>query len=287
MTDCCELLIAEHRRAEGLLQRMEQLLRPDRPDRALPESELSELQSLYATLAADLRRHYAIEEKALFPVLSQYRTMMLMEAEHDDLLDLQHSFAQRLDLLLSGQVLLPDEEMSLVQRFDGFKTRLLAHIVEEERGIFPLANQRLEPEEKMKFLRLTNELIEAGDATHYDLMRPQPSFTLKRANLTSDAKRPMAYETLFEREHSTVQTLRLQAGQKQSLHWAGQTQVLVVFQGELRFEYLQTEGVKVLSLGMGDALTVDSRLLFSLSAITDALLVVFKVWPHPHYAKSH
>lgn len=285
MTDCCELLIAEHRRVEDLLQRLEQLLRPGLAEPNLPESRLLEANALYAAMAEDLQRHYAIEEKALFPVLSQYRTMILMEAEHDDLLGLQQAFAYQL-ALVSGETCQPEELLSLLQRFDAFKTRLLAHIVEEERGIFPLANERLEPEEKMKVLRLTNALVDAEDPSAYDLCRPEPGFTLKRANLSGQAQRPMEYETLFEREHHIIQTLRLQAGQKQAMHWAGQAQVMVVLLGELRFECLQAEGLQTVSLGMGDTLTLDSRLLFSLSASTDAVLMMFKVWPHPHYAKS-
>jgi|GEM_PF-5321914 len=286
MTDCCELLIAEHRRVEDLLERLEQLLRPRLADADLSTSVLSEAQTLYRVLAADLHRHYAIEEKALFPVLSQYRTMMLMEAEHDDLLGLQHAFARQLERLILDETDQSDDRLNLFQQFEVFKTRLLAHVLEEERGIFPLANERLEPEEKMKVLRLTNALVEVDDPSAYDLFRPEPGFILKRANLSSHAQRPMEYETLFEREHHAIQTLRLQAGQKQAMHWSGQTQVMVVLLGELRFECLEAEGVKTLALSMGDTLTIDSRLLFSLSAVTDALLMVFKVWPRPHYAKS-
>jgi hemerythrin-like domain-containing protein len=290
MTDCCELLIAEHRRTETLLGDLETRLRElgglNQED-AHNGSGWAETQTLYDTLAQDLHRHYALEEKALFPVLSQYRTMMLMEVEHEDLLVLQQAFAEQLAQLSTGQTERSADALDLLlQRFEAFRTRLLAHIVEEERGIFPLANERLEPEEKLKVLRLTNELVDAKNLSAYDLIRPEPGFILKKVNLSAPATRPMDYQTLFEREHNTIQTLRLQAGQQQAFHWAGQTQVLVVLQGELRFEAQCADGKKTQMLGVGDTLTIDSRLLFSLSSVTEALLMLFKVWPHPHYTKS-
>jgi len=289
MIDCCELLIAEHRRTEDLLARLEDLLRGlAMAGRAPGIADWVTVHAAYDTLAQDLHRHYALEEKALFPVLSQYRTMMLMEVEHEDLLALQNAFAEQLERTEQSepQAELPDALGLLLGKFEAFKTRLLAHIVEEERGIFPLANEMLEPEEKLKVMRLTNDLVESKSRMAYDLLRPTPTFSVKKANLSESTPRPMDYQTLFERDHSIVQTLRLHAGQQQAFHWAGQTQIMLVLQGELRFEAQCAEGKKTHLLGVGDTLTLDSRLMFSLAAITEALLIVFKVWPHPHYTKS-
>jgi hemerythrin-like domain-containing protein/quercetin dioxygenase-like cupin family protein len=282
MTDCCELLIAEHRRAEALLARLDTGLRQmvERGDPAWPA--LPEMQALYQTLASDLQRHYAIEEQALFPVLSQYRSMMLMEVEHEDLLVLQDAFAQHLSGLKPGEPNERAEPLLLLKKFQAYQDRLLAHIVEEERGIFPFANQTLEPEEKLKVLRLTHALVEATDPKVYDLVRLKAGFVLKKAKASASAPKPMAYDTLFEREHNVVQTLRLQAGQKQALHWAGQTQFILVLSGELRFE---TQGT-MHEVGPGDTLEIDSRLFFALSALTEVLMLVVKVWPHPHYTKG-
>jgi hemerythrin-like domain-containing protein/quercetin dioxygenase-like cupin family protein len=282
MNDCCELLIAEHRRAEELMGRLDVLLRqmvasgdPTRP-------QLPEIQTTYAALSEDLHRHYALEEKALFPILSQYRSMMLLQVEHEDLLTLQNEFAQHLARVTQGEPEYLADSPLLLKRFQAFKDRLFAHILEEERGIFPLANDRLESEEKFKVLRLTNALIEANDPRAYDLDRKTPSFTLEKAKPPTSSYKPMEYQTLFEQEHNIVQTVRLQAGQKQALHWAGQTQFMLVLSGELNFE-ANGNGH---ALGAGDTLTIDSRLRFALSAVTEALLIVFKVWPHPHYTKG-
>lgn len=282
MTDCCELLIAEHRRAEEVMERLGALLHqmvatgdPTRP--ALPD-----IKAIYQTLAEDLQRHYALEEKALFPVLSQYRSMMLMEVEHEDLLVLQDAFAEHLMRVTQGEPEYLTDSRQLLAKFQAYKDRLFAHILEEERGIFPLASDRLEPEEKLKVLRLINDLVEMNDPKIYALTHPKPGFTMKKVKPSGAFRKPMEYETLFEREHNVVQTLRLQAGQQQALHWAGQTQFILVLSGELMFK---TDG-KTHILSPGDTLELDSRLLFALSALTEALMVVVKVWPHPHYTKG-
>ena len=283
--NCCELLIAEHRRTEELMEHLDGLLRqmvvsgdPTRPT-------LPEIKTIYQTIADDLHRHYALEEKALFQLLSQYRTMMLMEVEHDDLLTLQNTFAQHLAQVTQGQPEYSAKSDVLLSRFQAFRDRLFAHILEEERGIFPLAEQVLEPEEKLKVLRLINTLVEAENPKVYDILRRVPGFSVQKAQLPEPGQklsRPMDYQTLFSQDHSLVQTLRLQAGQQQSPHWAGQTQFFIVLEGEVRFE---TNG-SVHFLGTGDTLLAESRLLFALSAITDSLLLMVKVWPHPHYTKG-
>src|SRR5690606_20639613 len=112
--------------------------------------------------------------------------------------------------------------------------------------------------------------------------RSQPGFILQKAQLFQPFSKPMQYQTLYNREHTQVQSLFLKAGQKQAIHWAGQHQCLLLLTGEVAFE----SGDAILSLVPGDVLTLDARLPFSLFAIADARLIVLKVWPHPHYTKG-
>lgn len=285
MPECCELLIAEHRRTEELVDRLEAMLKKAvSPQVAFGEAGEGNVPSwlsirkLYGLLAQDLQRHFALEEQALFSVLNQYRTMMLMEVEHDDLLALQADFAAHLSGVTEH---VPNNEAVLTS-FAAFRERLYAHMVEEERGIFPLAEAKLEPEEKLKVLRLYNELLERWQSDTLSLNRPAPGFQVSGSELFAPVDRPMAYQTLYEREHTSIQHIRLQAGQKQSPHWAGQHQCIIVLSGQVVFE-TATESHTLVS---GDRVNADSRLVFSLAAIKDTQLLVFKVWPHPHYAKT-
>ncbi|MCE3234176.1 MAG: Hemerythrin cation binding domain [Vampirovibrio sp.] len=282
MIDCCELLIAEHRRTEELAQRLETLLNRATSPQADNEATWLAVRKAYQALAQDLHRHFVLEEQALFSVLHPYRTMILMEVEHDDLLTLQGDFASQLARLSDGEEVSNDEADALLKAFDAFKERLFNHIREEERGIFPLANEKLEEEEKMKVVRLYTELLEASESGPLSMVRPAPGFQIQSTELFASSDKPMTYHTLYDREHTSLQHIRIQAGQKQSPHWAGQHQHVIVLSCQVVFETPQESHTLV----SGDAITIDSRLVFAFTAVKDTQLLLFKTWPHPHYSKT-
>lgn len=269
MTDWHKTLLAEHRETERLLALLHE---------HITTSAWEEADALYEHLAEDLLRHFALEEQSLFPVLSQYRTMLLMEAEHDDLLVLQQRFATELDASVSTC----SATVELLPRFYAFMERLAGHIKEEEMGIFPLAEKVLDLEDKLKVERLFAEHTSLFRNTPATLLRPVPSFRLREGKISETSDKPIAIQTLFEREHSSIQHIRLKAGQALNRHWAAQHQCLVMLSGRIIFQ-TDEESFPIES---GQVLELDSRLYFSLQAETDAHLLAFKVWPHPHYTKS-
>jgi hemerythrin-like domain-containing protein/quercetin dioxygenase-like cupin family protein len=279
MLTCCDILLAEHRETERLLEHLNGVLTelPEIPLHALPE-RLAEASQFYHRLATDLLRHFVLEEKALFAVLSAYRTMMLMEVEHDDLLTLQNAFVAA--LTRSVQRGKPEPELS--PAFLAFQERLKAHIREEEAGVFPLAESTLEPEEKQKVLRLFAE-IQAGFITDEPLReRPKPEFQIFGLASSVGFERPLAYHTLLEREHTSVQQVKIRAGHRQSPHWAGPHQLVLVLSGEV---LLWVEEIAH-PVAPGMLLMLDSRLVFAFEAKQDTELLLFRIWPHPHYTKA-
>ncbi len=278
MITCCELLIAEHRRTEKLLAAVEAQLLALCERGGCEEGQWLRLCETYEALAHDLYRHFVLEERALFSLLSPYRTMMLMEVEHDDLLALQNHFETLLKESLSSR----QADMNVLKAFQDFQTRLKGHILEEERGVFPMAEQLLLPDEQVKAQRLYQEVSAAFDAGEVTLKRVEPTFQVQETGLSASMDRPLGYETLYSREHAEVQHVRIQAGARQNLHWVGPHQFVVVFSGAVE---LETQKGKFI-LKSGDTVTLDSRLYFAFHAITDAHLLVFKVWPHPHYTKN-
>lgn len=278
MSSCVELLIAEHRDTERLLTTIESnLLRLGEAQTG--SSALWEAVSAdYQTLADDLYRHFMLEERALFSLLSQYRSMMLMEVEHDDLLNLQQAF----ETSLKASVISTVPEPKLLPAFEAFKIRLQGHMLEEERGIFPLAEMWLEPEERLRALRVYQELRASFEGQPVSLRRGIPGFQIRETNLYQPAEKLLSYETLYEREHASVRHIRIKAGARQALHWAGQHQCMILVSGSVE---LETE-TGTTSIHEGQSITIDSRLYFALKANTDAHVLVFAVWPHPHYTKT-
>ncbi len=267
--DCIAQLLAQHRETESHLLRLAELTEAGQWAGAL---------ACFQSLKRELLRHYVLEEQALFALLSQYRTMMLMEVEHEDLLTLQHLFEETLQQSVAQNSPHPDLTDSLAR----FEKRLSEHIVEEERGIFPLADSWLTPEEHLRgdhvFQAVQNSFTQAEPT----LPRPQPGFEIAATDLFTPLERPVAYQSIFEREHASIQHLWLKAGQKLARHWAGQHQCMIVTSGQILFE--TDAGTETLNAGM--RATLDSRLYFSLQANADSHLLIFKVWPHPHYSKA-
>jgi hemerythrin-like domain-containing protein len=272
---CCSLLIAEHRQTELLVA---QLRVPLADWNAQPSALAGErVTALYQRLCQDLIRHFALEEQALFAPLSAYRTMILMEVEHDDLLILQATFTTALQESLAQNA--PTE--TLLPAWAAFEERLLAHIQEEEQGIFPMAERVLDTEGKQRVLRLMNERQAALLLTEPVLQRPAPGFQVKTLP-DADFSRPMQYQTLYDREHTQLQRLTLRAGQKQSVHWAGQHQLLCLLRGAVQLWVGET----ATPLSVGQIATLDSRLAFALESVSDSEILLFRVWPHPHYTKA-
>ncbi|HEY9745125.1 MAG TPA: hemerythrin domain-containing protein [Oculatellaceae cyanobacterium] len=267
MTDCCRLLINQHEETRRLLAGLK--------DRMAANGE--DVPALYNALALDLKQHFVLEEQGLFETASQYRSMMLMEVEHDDLLVLLDAFGQALrdcwGRSLSEQAW---------QGFHKLQERLLAHMKEEEDGIFPLIDRWLEPEEQQKVLRRFYELQADMQMHAPALLRPVPTYEVLDTAIFKTIQRPIAYESLYEQEHASVQHLMLRAGHSLARHWAGQHQCLLVLSGRM----LLTTDDASHELGPSQVARLDSRLWFSLHAMEDSHALLFKIWPHPHFAKA-
>ena len=276
MPTCCELLTAEHRLTEELLASLEARLMDAVAATTFSLQAWQSVEALYQTLADDLYRHFATEEQALFSLLSQYRSMMLMEVEYYDLLALQTRCCEAVRQSIAAE----QPQASALPAFRAWKERLLGHILEEERGVFPLAASMLDADEQQKSLQVYQRL-KAEDALI--LIRPVPGFQVQKSTLFAEdlPVRPMRYETLYDREHVSLQHVFLDAGTKQALHWAGQQQCMILISGRLR---LHTAG-EVREIEPGDVMTGDSRMYFALEALEASHVLMYKAWPHPHYTK--
>jgi hemerythrin-like domain-containing protein/quercetin dioxygenase-like cupin family protein len=267
MTSCCEWLLAEHRKTEALLQALREAVQ-GKPD-------FDRARALYDQLARELAMHYALEEKALFPVLSQYRPMILMEVEHEDLLEAQH----RLQAALTAGA-----ATDLQNACRTFAEKLEAHILEEERGVFPLADEVLEPEEKALVARKLKETaarLAMGDPP--PLERTPPQCRVVETTLFEPLEKPLAIELLSRAEQTEVQQIRIRAGQGLKPHWAAQYQQMFVLRGCLRFTGMN--GLEQ-RLAPGTMVELSPRYPFSLEAQTDSVLLAVKTWPRPYFTRQ-
>lgn len=267
----CGRLWQEHRATEEALTQLQF---------SLEAGNLTLFSSQFSALLRMLAIHFVCEERALFPLLSQYRPMILMEVEHDQLLKTQREVESQLSKALKSSQDLP----KLIQAFEYWDQALRAHIREEDSGIFVKANEWLELEEQALVSRKLSEVAAQAEMLANPLTlleRPEPGYTVNRANVFVPKSTPRAMTSLFEVEHAQIQHLWLRAQEQLSPHWAPQHQYVVVIQGEVCFE---SSGVTQL-LSPGSTVTVTPQCFFSLQAKTDAHLLIYKVWPRPYFLR--
>ncbi len=268
---CCALLYQAHRVTEGLMTQMDSAL--------VDPIEPTQVKTLASTLALDLARHFYCEEHGLFPVLSLYRTMVLMHVEHEGLVDTQDAFLKA----VSSEPF-PALE-TLYPLWVAWRDRLKAHILEEEQGVFSLAQSVLEPEEKALVARKLQELTVYTQALE-DLSvllsaSKTPEYRLQDKALWETATRPVVYEPLFQQDYAGLYHIYLAAGKALKPHWTAEAQCFIVVSGQVLFESPTHQE----TLMPGMVLEVEPRLKLSFQAVKDSHLIAMKLWPKPHFIR--
>ena len=265
---CCALLIADHRACEMALSELEALIQQGVP--------YETLLSAFVALKLDLYRHFAAEEVALFPVLSMYRPMVLLEVEHEDLLTALHAFEEALQ----------HQSESMPDKFAAFNQTLRAHIYEEDSGVFSLAEEALEPEEKALVARKLSEAMrhfaDHPEAAIPALHRGKPVASLKPGMLFAKTASPISYKEIFAAEQTSLHRIRLKAGQGLKRHWGAQHQCLLVLEGELTL----TTDAETRTLKIGDQVNLSPKCPFALQTEPGCEVLLLKVWPRPNLLRS-
>ncbi len=250
--EACESLLTEHRQTESLIAQLEtQLQLLQQP--SVPEEVYAALDNAAKAFTTDLDRHFACEEQCLFPVLSRYAPMVLMELEHENLLDLRSQLISAI-----GQCCPEDIQTA----GKSFIKELQDHIGREEFGIFPIAEQRLSLEEKNKVIQSMTDL--RGQMSHQP---PSLSAKVGRGFEPISLIKPLPegrevfLEKVAQYENLTLKAMGLLAGH-QLKHWSPQRLYMICLEGKVRFESLEQDRF----LLPGEGVIVDPRLEFTLYA---------------------
>lgn len=156
--EVCESLIREHRAMEVLLEQLEYGLQNIACDS--PASKKAVLTTMLR-IEPEMNTHFACEEQALFPGVSPYHPMGLMEVEHVELLALRDSL-----LALLRQQELSAADVSRVQEIGNqFISEMLDHIGREDAGIFPTCEQALSDDEKQVIIAEMDRIREEATAS--------------------------------------------------------------------------------------------------------------------------
>lgn len=260
----CESLIREHRHMETLLD----ALNPSLNSLADGHAEtLTELQTQMRRIEAEMNTHFACEEKVLFPAVSPYHPMVLMEVEHEELI------AQRDGLLaLLDQATVSSEECAQIREIgQRFISEMLDHIGREDAGIFPTCERALSDAEKSEVITGMERIRrEAAVQPTPSISRPERTFEVMQAQLDRIIERPIFSERLLDSPVLEIKHLILQGGQALPAHWSPKQITLICLKGEGIFTANQQD----VPLQPGACITLAPQLSHGIQAQTDCHLLL-------------
>jgi quercetin dioxygenase-like cupin family protein len=225
----CESLTQEHLQMGQLLESLE---------RSISLGELEEARAVMAQIEPAMNTHFACEEQVLFPAVSPYHPMVLMEMEHEELIALRTQFQ---DLLNQS------------------KRR-------EDAGIVPACERSLSDNEKASVITGMKSLREkACDAALPTPTPPVRSFEVFRINLQSAAEKPLFSERLLDNGVLEMKHLVIKAGESVPSHWALKQGTLVCLSGDSVF----TANQEQVALKAGVSIVMSPQVLYGLEAHTD------------------
>jgi len=119
----------------------------------LESQDLESISSIMKRIAPEMDTHFACEERALFPAVSPYHPMDLMEAEHESLMSLRESLFKSLRLeAFSEQQWTEQQWFDLKATATRFINEMLDHIGREDAGIFPACERALTADQKQRVI---------------------------------------------------------------------------------------------------------------------------------------
>jgi hemerythrin superfamily protein len=133
-----DLLTSQHRMVEGMFQKLE----AEKPGSV-------EHRRLFADLADALAVHATIEEKIFYPAVLRPETEELLESSVEEHLAAKRVLATLLDTPPDGDARAELEELAGLTE---------AHVIEEERDLFPRVRQLVADDELRDLARRMNEL---------------------------------------------------------------------------------------------------------------------------------
>jgi len=262
--EVCESLIREHRQMESMLAQLEQSL--ERLTLQEPE-RIEMIRDSMAQIVPEMNTHFACEEQVLFPAVSPYHPMVLMEVEHEELMALR----QELLALLAKNILNSEDVSKLQTTGKQFINDMLDHIGREDGGIFPTCERALSDDEKQSVIEGMAELrAKATLVPTPAIQRSERSFETLQIDLTSPAQRTVFSERLVDIDGLEVKHLVIQAGQKLPAHWSPKQGTLICLQGQGLFQSNEQET----RLSPGITLVMSAQLRYAIHADTDCHLLL-------------
>lgn len=230
-------------------------------------ADLKKAQEAIEQLVAIMNTHAACEEEAVLPALAKYHPLLVLEAEHDEIL-------MKRAVLLSGLVnyTFPEDcTDKLYNQAREFFDLFERHMTKEEQAIFPLVEKSLSPEEKFMVLTKMEDIqAKARVLPTPEISRPSADFTHFQFPMVEPIAQNIQTHSILKKDSLQIKSLELKSGSSLSSHWSPQQVILLLYAGKAKWSGANAS----LSLKQGEGILMDSKLKHSLEAETDCRLLL-------------
>lgn len=261
--EVCASLIEEHRQMETLLGKLKQALAE------LDSTQgLNAVKALMGEIEPEMNTHFACEEKVLFPAVTPYHPMVLMEVEHEELIALRDELLALLSNNNEEQTL--EKADTLQKTGNHFIDYMLDHIGREDAGIFPMCERALSNDEKEAVIAgMTDIRKQAAQTPTPSITRPERTFQSYQLDLSSEPQRELFSKQIFEDATLKVKQITIQAGKSMAAYWTPKQAIIICMRGEGTFMANDEE----LALVPGTIVKMSPQLRHGVSAKTDCDLL--------------
>jgi hemerythrin-like domain-containing protein/quercetin dioxygenase-like cupin family protein len=253
----CTSLTLEHRQMEQLLTLLKQEL-----SQLSKKNDTMAVQVVMSQIESEMNTHFACEEQVLFPAVSPYHPMVLMEVEHEELVALR----TKLLGLLAGEHEKTAETIAWIQeKGQRFISDLLDHMGREDAGIFPTCEQALSQHEKQQIVEEMEAIrVHSLQQPTPAITRPEKTFQSYSIDLLSTPQRALMSHRVFNTTDWEAKHITIRGGESLASHWIPNQALLICLRGAGDFianqqkQPLMPGGVIVMSPQLQHAIAAES-----------------------------
>lgn len=253
-------LVADH---NDMTQLMDQLIRClEEICQHQASQSLSEARAVAEELVQRMNVHAACEDQVIFPALSKYHPIPMLEIEHEEVL------LQRAAVVtgILNYTFPEDCNEKLLTQANAFVDLVKRHFAKEEKAVFPLLEKSLTPSEKHQVMARMEDILAKSRVMPIESSEPSSRRYLQfHFPIEQPVTHQLHTESLLETPNVQLKVWELQAGTALATHWTPMKAVILLYAGKA--QWMGPDAT--VELSAGDGIYMDAKLAHSLKAQTD------------------
>jgi hemerythrin-like domain-containing protein len=229
---------------------------------------LNEARALAEELVQRMNVHAACEDQVIFPALSKYHPIPILEIEHEEVL------LQRAAVVtgILNYTFPEDCNEKLLNQAAAFVDLVKRHFAKEEKAVFPLLERSLSSSEKHQVMARMEDILAKSRVIPIESSGPISKIYLQfRFPMDEPVTHHLHTDALLETPNFQLKGWELQAGASLATHWTPMKAMILLVAGKA--QWIGPDST--VELSAGDGIYMDAKLSHSLKAHTDCRFLLF------------